>query len=495
MSDQDMSTHILREKQAPQQDNDLREEWPPESVSNYQVIPKEHASTSLEQQTWQQQAAEKQQTESQPLLHHQAFTVSNANVNANVQGRVPNRRSLLFEEWKARSLRSPERLNALTAVHEGNNTETKRSILSGDVRVLLGERFDKPGSGRVKIKPVQDRPHQAGLNDTRKKATSGDDRSSSVEQTAESAYVHTNPKLANKDSIHYPRTEKLRDRATSKDGRALLGEHSDRAIDAQATTSLDNDCHVQQTKAARADSTITSKDTRWYGRKNSKRASIVQESSSIANNGHNQQSKVKNDNTNEEGHTPAPFSGNSNTPFVQPGTSSGKTGSRGMKSKERQHDHERRRSRRRQASHERQFSQGRLAQELRPSKEPQPPRALQPAHAQQPSEKHQDSQAQQPSHVRQPSREHQGSRERHTYPSEKRSIERKQRSRERTREQAVYTAQNGTRFGVDELRRLAHGVKISANVKVYFIPCFIGDPWKDVEPVPCVRPPDLMSRF
>ncbi|KAL4765429.1 uncharacterized protein BDW70DRAFT_127709 [Aspergillus foveolatus] len=196
-----------------------------------------------------------------------------------------------------------------------------------------------------------------------------------------------------------------------------------------------------------------------------------------------------------EGHTPAPFSENSNTPVVQPGTSSRKTGSRGIKSRELQHDHERQRSRRRQTSHERQYSQGRLAQELRPSKEPQPAQALQSSHAQQPSEKHQDSQARHPSHARQPSREHQGSCERHTYPSEKGSMERKQRSRERPREQAMYTAQNGTRFGADELRRLAHGVKISGNVKVYFIPCFIGDPWKDVKPVPCIRPPDLMSRF
>jgi hypothetical protein len=299
MSDQIMSTHILRKKQISQQDNDLREEWPRETVSNYQVIPKEHAPTSPEQQTWQPQGVEKQQTESQPLLHHQAFTVSNANANANVQGRVPNRRSLLFEEWKARSLRSPEQLNALTAVHKGNNTETKRSITSGDVRVLLGERFDQPGSGRVKIKLVQDSPRQAELNDARKKATSGDGRSSLMEQTAGAAYVHTDPELAIKDSIHYPKAEKLRDRATSKDGSALLGEHSDRAIDAQATTSSDNDGHVQQTKAANAGNTIKSKDTRGYGRKKSKRSSIVQASISLANNGHNKQSKVKTDNTNE----------------------------------------------------------------------------------------------------------------------------------------------------------------------------------------------------
>ncbi|KAL4818000.1 hypothetical protein BDW67DRAFT_183292 [Aspergillus spinulosporus] len=499
MSDQAMSTHILRDKQLSQYDNGLREEWLPETVSNYQVIPKEHAPTSPEQQTWQPQEAEKQQIESQPLPHRQASTPSNANINANVQGRVPNRHSLLFEEWKARSLQSPGQLNdagfSATAVQKGSNTKTKRSITSGDVRVLLGERFDKPGSCRVKVKPVQDNPGQPELNDARKKETSGDCRSLLVEQTAGVAYVHTNPKMANKDPIHYPRPENLRDRATSKGGKALLREHSDREIDGQATTSSDNDGHAQQTKAAKADDTTTSKDTRGYGRKNSKRGTTVQASISLANNGHSQQSNATTDNANE-GHTPAAFSENSNTPIVPPGTSTRKKGSRGIKSRERQQDHERPRSRRRQASHERQSSQGRPAtQELRPSKEPQPPQALQSARVQQPSEKYQDSRAQYPSHARQPSREHQGSRERHTYPSGKGFIERKQRSWERPREQAVYTAQNGTRYGVDELRRLAHGVKVSGNVKVYFIPCFIGDPWKDVKPVPCIRPPDLMSRF
>ncbi|KAL4741226.1 hypothetical protein BDV11DRAFT_213471 [Aspergillus similis] len=494
MSDQVVSTHILRKKQISQQDNDLRRQWAPETVSDYQVIPEEHASTPPEQQTWQPQGAEKQQTESQPLRQHQASTVSNANINANVQRRVPNRRSLLFEEWKARSLRKPGQLKdagfSLTAVQKGDNTETKRSITSGDVRVLLGQRFDKPGSGRVKVKPAQDGPGQHESNDIRKTATPGDDRSSSMEQTAEAAYVHTNPELANKDPILYPKVEKLRNRATPKDGRALLGEDSDRTIDARATTSSDNDGHVQQTKAAKADNTTTSKDTKGYGRKNSKRASIVQARISLANNGYNQHSKVKSDNANEDGHTPAPFSEYSNTPVVPPGTSTRRKGSRGTKSRERLI------SCRRHASRERQSSQGRLAtQELRPSKEPQSPKALQSAHTQQPSEKHQDSQAQHPSHARQPSREHRGSHERHTYHSRKGSVERKQHSRERPREQTVYTAQNGTQFGVDELRRLAHGVKVSGNIKVYFIPCFIGDPWRDVKPVPCIRPPDLMSRF
>ncbi|KAL4748603.1 hypothetical protein BDW72DRAFT_214717 [Aspergillus terricola var. indicus] len=486
MPDEVVSTHILRGKQMPHQNNDLREDWAPESVSDYQVNSKEHAPTPPEQQTCQPQGAEKQKTESQPLLQHQASTVFNTNANFNVHGRVPNRRSMLFEEWKARSLRSPGQLKddgfSLTAVRKRNNTESKRSIPSGDVRVLLGERFDKPGSGRVMVKPVQDGPGQSELNDARKKATPGDGRSSLVEQTAGAACVHTNPELAEEGPIHYPRAEKLRDGATSKD-----------AIDAQTTTSSDNDSHVQQTKA---DDTTTSKDTRGYGRKNSKRASIVQASISLANNDHNQQSKVKTNNVNEEGHTPVPFSETSNTPVVPPGTSTRKKGSRGMKSRERQQDHECQRSRRRQASHERLSSQRRQAtQELRPSKEPQLPQAIQSAHAQQPSKKHQDFQAQHPSHARQPSREHQGSRERHTYYSRKGSIERKQHSRERLSEQAVYTAQNGTHFGVDELRRLAHGVKVSGNVKVYFIPCFIGDPWRDVKPVPCIRPPDLMSRF
>ncbi|KAL5000254.1 hypothetical protein BDV10DRAFT_162992 [Aspergillus recurvatus] len=312
MSDQVVSTQFLKKKQISQQEYDLREEWAPETVNEYQVIPNKHTPTpqlpprpQLEQQTGQPQGAEKQQTKSQHLPHHQTATVSNAYTNANVQGRVPNRRSLLFEEWKARSLRSPEQMKeasfSSTAVRKGNNMELKKGTTSGDVRVLLGERFDKAGIGRVKGKPVNNgRGLQPESIDARNKATPGDDGEPLVEHTARAANAHEDPEPANKDLIQHPKTEKMRDEATSKDGRAPLGEHSDNAADPQATTSPDNEGYFQQTEAAKTVNTTTSNGTRGNMRKNSKRATIVQAKTSPANDGYNEQpEEVKTDNTNE----------------------------------------------------------------------------------------------------------------------------------------------------------------------------------------------------
>ncbi|KAL6240048.1 hypothetical protein BDW75DRAFT_1621 [Aspergillus navahoensis] len=502
MSNQIVPTEILKKKRLSQQEYDLREKRAPESVNKYQVIPNKHMPTPQlssrpqpERRTWQPQGAEKQQTESQHLPHHQVITVSNANANTSVQCRVPSRRSLLFEEWKARSLRSPEQMKeagfSSTAVRKGNNIETNRSTTSGDVRVLLGERFDKAGSGRVKGKPVNDgRGQQPESIDARNKATSGDGRSQVVEHISRSTNVHAKSESANKDPIQHPKAEKTRDKAMSKDGRAPLGEHSDKAADLQATTRLDVEGYIQQTEAAKIIDTTTPNSTRGQGRKNSKRATSVQAKTSLTNDGYNQQPQVKPENVNEECHTPTSSSKNTNTPLVTPGPNTGKKGAKGRKTRGRQEDPERQSSRGRRTSHECQSSQGHLpTQELRPSKEPQPSQAPQSAHAQQPFEYHQGSQA------RQPSKGHQGSRARHSRPSRQSSIERQQHSRGRLREPAVYTALNGTQFGMGELRRLAHGVRIIGNVKVYFIPCFIEDPWRDVKPVPCIRPSDLMSRF
>ncbi|KAL5043763.1 hypothetical protein BDW71DRAFT_216144 [Aspergillus fruticulosus] len=495
MSNQGVPTRILKKKQISQQEYDLREEWAPETVNEYQVIPNEHTPTrqlpsrlQREKRTWQPQAAEKQQTESQYLPHHQVATVSKADANADMQGRVPNKRSLLFEEWKARSVRSPEQMKepgSSTAVRKGNNIETKRSTTSGDVRVLLGERFHKVRSGAVKGRPVNDgRGQQPESIDAGNEATSGDGRKPLVEHTVRAANINATPEPANKDPIQHPKVEKTRDKATSKDGRAPLGEHSDKATDPQATTNPENEGYVQQTGTAKTVKTTTSNGTRGHERKSSKRTTIVQAKTSPTNDGYSQQREVKTDNANEEGHTPAPPSENADIPLATPGASTREKGGRRRKSRGWQEDPGRQSPRGRPTSHERQSSQGRLAvQELRHSHELQFPQALQSVPAPQASKGHRNSQARHPSHARHPCHSRQG------------SIERQQRPRERAHEQAVYMAPNGTQFGVNELRRLAHGLRVSGNVKVFFIPCFIEDPWRDVEPVPCIRPPDLMSRF
>ncbi|KAI9374284.1 hypothetical protein BJX61DRAFT_532486 [Aspergillus egyptiacus] len=66
---------------------------------------------------------------------------------------------------------------------------------------------------------------------------------------------------------------------------------------------------------------------------------------------------------------------------------------------------------------------------------------------------------------------------------------RQQHSRERARqEQVVYTAPNGTRMTVAELEMFSSGISPEGKDVVYFIPCFIEDPWKGMRPTPAVCP-------
>ncbi|KAL4935857.1 hypothetical protein BDV06DRAFT_217110 [Aspergillus oleicola] len=76
-----------------------------------------------------------------------------------------------------------------------------------------------------------------------------------------------------------------------------------------------------------------------------------------------------------------------------------------------------------------------------------------------------------------------------------RSLERQELYRGRSLERKPYTAPNGTLLGADELRKLALGTILKGTDKVYFIPCFIEDPWRGLTPVPSIRPSNLMSRF
>ncbi|KAL4870971.1 hypothetical protein BDV12DRAFT_194888 [Aspergillus spectabilis] len=64
--------------------------------------------------------------------------------------------------------------------------------------------------------------------------------------------------------------------------------------------------------------------------------------------------------------------------------------------------------------------------------------------------------------------------------------ERPQFSREREPEPPAYTSPNGTRLSKDELRKSALGVRLEGDLKVYFLPCFIEDPWKGLQPVPAI---------
>ncbi|KAL5340090.1 hypothetical protein BJX70DRAFT_131692 [Aspergillus crustosus] len=64
------------------------------------------------------------------------------------------------------------------------------------------------------------------------------------------------------------------------------------------------------------------------------------------------------------------------------------------------------------------------------------------------------------------------------------SQERPQHPSERAPTPAAYTAPNGIQFTKDELRKLALGIRLEDGLKVFFLPCFIDDPWKGLKPVP-----------
>ncbi|KAL2854931.1 hypothetical protein BJY01DRAFT_243383 [Aspergillus pseudoustus] len=59
-------------------------------------------------------------------------------------------------------------------------------------------------------------------------------------------------------------------------------------------------------------------------------------------------------------------------------------------------------------------------------------------------------------------------------------------SRERVQQKADYTAPNGTNFSRRQLAGLERGNKLQGMDKVYFIPCFIEDPWEGMGPIRAV---------
>ncbi|KAL4908017.1 hypothetical protein BDW74DRAFT_148440 [Aspergillus multicolor] len=235
MSHKTAPKQILQRKQISQQEYDLRKEWAPETVSDYQV----QLQPKPKQGEWQFHDFEKSQLQPQPQRHQHAATVAvpsanaNANTNANnkVPGRVPNRRSALFEEWKAKSLRSPEQVKEARAVQKDNCTGNRRINTSGDVRLALGERFDKAGSGPARNKPRNNsRSQQAGSIDTKSNAVSGGARKPLVEHTAEASNL---PKTesASKVPTQLPELNSTQDITASGNTEKALKEPSNGTAD------------------------------------------------------------------------------------------------------------------------------------------------------------------------------------------------------------------------------------------------------------------------
>ncbi|KAL2863637.1 uncharacterized protein BJX67DRAFT_363103 [Aspergillus lucknowensis] len=64
----------------------------------------------------------------------------------------------------------------------------------------------------------------------------------------------------------------------------------------------------------------------------------------------------------------------------------------------------------------------------------------------------------------------------------------KANNRQGNGEDKIYTSPNGTRLSKSELKELSLGIKAEGMDKVYFLPCFIEDPWKGLQPMPAVQP-------
>ncbi|KAL4921891.1 hypothetical protein BDW62DRAFT_197589 [Aspergillus aurantiobrunneus] len=143
MSRQVVPKPITPKKQISRKEYNLRQEWAPETVKDYQVFPDELAPKTVQQQ---QQQPPQTQTQPRPQPH--------ATTPANVQGRMPNRRSQvrsssLFEEWKAKALRSPVKAQEA-------DDETRGGTASGDAKGPLGEHSEKAGNICAKAKPGND---------------------------------------------------------------------------------------------------------------------------------------------------------------------------------------------------------------------------------------------------------------------------------------------------------------------------------------------------
>ncbi|KAL3482315.1 hypothetical protein BJX99DRAFT_252571 [Aspergillus californicus] len=72
--------------------------------------------------------------------------------------------------------------------------------------------------------------------------------------------------------------------------------------------------------------------------------------------------------------------------------------------------------------------------------------------------------------------------------TKKKHNERRSKQVKRVNQEVIYAAPNGIHFDQGELRNLAYGINLEGKDKVYFLPCFIDDPWKGMKPTPAVYP-------
>ncbi|KAL4796845.1 hypothetical protein BDV19DRAFT_387717 [Aspergillus venezuelensis] len=178
MSHQAAPKQILQKKQISKQEYSFREEWAPETVNEYQVSHDESAKHQLQHQHQHQSQPPPQPSANptprptiRPQTHSQFQNQPVYADSTRIQPRVPNKRiqgrsSSLFEEWKAKALRSPDEEKekakedtdspTTSTAPKGNMSRGRgksgKGTVSGDVRVLLGEHSDSTVNIRAKNK-------------------------------------------------------------------------------------------------------------------------------------------------------------------------------------------------------------------------------------------------------------------------------------------------------------------------------------------------------
>lgn len=139
--------------QISQGEYDIRAEWAPETIKDYEVAPKTPApEPQPKKQPKQRQPNPAPETEPEAPV--------------DIQGRVPNRRvqarsSSLFEEWKSKALRPPssekpqEKKSGQTRRRKGNSAnEGSASSADAGITEPPKEHLEKPASIRAKSKPA-----------------------------------------------------------------------------------------------------------------------------------------------------------------------------------------------------------------------------------------------------------------------------------------------------------------------------------------------------
>ncbi|KAL4931193.1 uncharacterized protein BDV17DRAFT_289180 [Aspergillus undulatus] len=460
MSQSAATEQMVHKKQISKQEYSLREEWAPETVKAYQVSPVEPVQRQHQHQT-------QGQNQTQAQHHAQALP----QVNPHSQARIPNKRSQprsssLFEEWKAKALRSPTKektepgepgvLSTAESKANRNKDKLEESITSGDVRVLLGEHSEKTVS-------IRGKPKKPGVG------------------------VSPAPAAASK-----ARNNVNEGGATSVDATGSLPEHSARTVNAQMETKepgVTSPAVSNDNSSKHSGSITTGHSTGPSSKDNSKN-----EGTSTVSGG-SRRSRTKSlgkasvrAKSREPGtaSAAAPKKGNDDKGSTAAvvarqmlGECSDQAANVGPKTKPAGNDH----SQQPEASRASNVKEESYAC-APPSDNVAPPAVnLETNTTSEPPRRGRTSQPQRCEWERQYSRGRQ------------RSLERDNHFRAQSLERTPYMAPSGILLGVDDLRKLALGTMFKGKDKVYFIPSFIEDPWKGLKPVPSIRPPDLMDRF